>query len=100
MNCRLSVPRRTDPVEDCLDIPRFNCSATFSMIFDIESYSYVPDQLRIKQNIVAFSGNFVKLVLKLKKANKGFRQNERDVYFFCLFQVFLISFFNRGSSMD
>jgi len=33
VNCRLNV-RLIDPVENCLDIPRFNCAAMLSMIDD------------------------------------------------------------------
>ena len=32
VNCRLSV-LRSEPVENCRDIPRFNCDAKFSIIF-------------------------------------------------------------------
>lgn len=71
MNCRLSV-RRIDPVENCLDIPRFNCAATFSMIDDESS-----SRRSIRdQNHIASFGKFVNLVeedetKKRKKRMKG-----------------------------
>lgn len=48
VNCRLNV-RRIDPVENCLEIPRFSCAAMFSIDDDkASSFFYTDSQKPIK----------------------------------------------------
>lgn len=92
VNCRLSV-LRIDPVENCLEIPRFNCAATFSMVFDIGSSSSLSDQRSIKSTLHVL-GDFVNCV----EEDDDERRNDRESFFFFVFLFFLKSFFNRFSS--
>lgn len=56
MNCRLNV-RRIDPVENCLDIPRFNCAATLSMVVDNDEPQRTNDQFKDQNHIIASFGD-------------------------------------------
>lgn len=83
VNCRLSV-LRIDPVENCLEIPRFNCAATFSMVFDIGSSSSLSDQRSIKSTLHVL-GDFVNCV----EEDDDERRNDRESFFFLFFYFFL-----------
>ena len=74
MNCRLSV-LRIDPVENCLEIPRFSCAATFSMVFCYWIFFSLGDQLNPHCIVL---GEFVNCV----EEDDDERGNDREVFFF------------------